>query len=569
MSETAEPLGPGQLLGLAALVQRRLLSKKQSEIAKASFPKDEVSENSGKLYMSRIERGAVGTTYSERVFELLGLGWVKGDPEQLWQELEKDLTPHGLWTTDRHKAARRFLSHLVDPAPINALKERANENLRLVQHHASLTGFAADVDAARSLLRGLIKDRKHYFPTLEKAAEKLREALCASAGLSTDSDLRSDNLPEVLRRFICERGGAVSRIDERHTAPWGFQQKLAWVKQAEEGLDEKVLYSVPNSYEGVKNHTIDRRFGYLWEGLRGPSLAFHSVLLFIKMEPELVLGEAEHVQVAGAISALHGELCKELKGLVAKESRGEGTPGEDDDLARRSRLASSVQSETKDGAWTYLDEIIRATLRSYVAGAVLMPYEPFYAAATGGGYDIEALQFQFGVSFSMVAHRLTTLRHKHSEAIDWHLIRADASGAITNSFGGAAGGPFDHKRPGCGLWGVYQAETGKIRTQVNRGYINQTGRPDRYMAVIAKRIHKRGMRYGLAIGCEIETAKGEVVYFKSFGKMGEDKSAWRSPLGGPEIVETGMGCHVCNRSCPQRSHPYVILPAKPGPVVKE
>src|SRR6185369_8699451 len=51
--------------------------------------------------------------------------------------------------------------------------------------------------------------------------------------------------------------------------------------------------------------------------------------------------------------------------------------------------------------------LCRVALANYFAGALLMPYEPFRAAAEAVRYDIELLGHRFRTSFEQVAHRLT------------------------------------------------------------------------------------------------------------------------------------------------------------------
>ena len=69
------------------------------------------------------------------------------------------------------------------------------------------------------------------------------------------------------------------------------------------------------------------------------------------------------------------------------------------DTAIRDAKLTAAESET----------LVRVGLANYFAGAVLMPYAPFLAAAQGARYDIEALMHRFRVSFEQAAHRLTTL----------------------------------------------------------------------------------------------------------------------------------------------------------------
>jgi predicted transcriptional regulator/DNA-binding XRE family transcriptional regulator len=95
-------------------------------------------------------------------------------------------------------------------------------------------------------------------------------------------------------------------------------------------------------------------------------------------------------------------------------------------------------------------------LSSYVAGAIVLPYEAFHAAAVQARYDVEYLAQRFGASFEQVCHRLTTLRRPGSEGIAFGLVRVDAAGFVTKRF------PLPHlllPRYGnaCPIWALYGA----------------------------------------------------------------------------------------------------------------
>ena len=66
-----------------------------------------------------------------------------------------------------------------------------------------------------------------------------------------------------------------------------------------------------------------------------------------------------------------------------------------------------------------------SALHAYVAGAALMPYEPFLEAAERSRYDIDALSRRFGVSYEQAAHRLATLAppRRRRRALRLHALR--------------------------------------------------------------------------------------------------------------------------------------------------
>jgi predicted transcriptional regulator/transcriptional regulator with XRE-family HTH domain len=98
----------------------------------------------------------------------------------------------------------------------------------------------------------------------------------------------------------------------------------------------------------------------------------------------------------------------------------------------------------------------RRVLASYVAGAVVLPYEPFRDMAARARCDIDALARRFDASFEQVCHRLTTLGRPGAEGIPFGLMRVDAAGYVTKRF------PLPHlplPRHGnaCPMWALYAA----------------------------------------------------------------------------------------------------------------
>lgn len=100
----------------------------------------------------------------------------------------------------------------------------------------------------------------------------------------------------------------------------------------------------------------------------------------------------------------------------------------------------------------------RATrvLVSYLASAILMPYDVVLEAASVARYDLDRLARRFDASFEQVCHRLVTLQRPGAPAIPFAFLRVDATGFVTKRY------PLPHllmPRHGsaCPLWAVYQA----------------------------------------------------------------------------------------------------------------
>ncbi len=100
----------------------------------------------------------------------------------------------------------------------------------------------------------------------------------------------------------------------------------------------------------------------------------------------------------------------------------------------------------------------RATrvLVSYLASAILMPYDVFLEAAVRGRYDLDRLAQRFDASFEQACHRLVTMQRPGAQAIPFAFLRVDSAGYATKR---SALPHFLLPRHGnaCPLWAVYQA----------------------------------------------------------------------------------------------------------------
>ncbi|MDR6756549.1 putative transcriptional regulator/transcriptional regulator with XRE-family HTH domain [Mycoplana sp. BE70] len=179
-------------------------------------------------------------------------------------------------------------------------------------------------------------------------------------------------------------------------------------------------------------------------------------------------------------------------------------------------------------------------LSSYVAGAIMMPYDDFLRMAEENRYDVELLSGLAGVSFEQAAHRLVTLRARGREGLPFGFLRTDRSGRLTKRFPlpGLTIPGFGH---GCPLWPIYDAfATGGVVRQVS--VFPGGGR----FLLVAKTVSKHATRFGqkpltfsIMLGCDVVHADRTV-----YGD-GLDLSA--AP------VEVGPSCAPCPRlSCAHR-----------------
>ena len=170
--------------------------------------------------------------------------------------------------------------------------------------------------------------------------------------------------------------------------------------------------------------------------------------------------------------------------------------------------------------------LCRVSLANYFAGAIMMPYEKFRAAAESLRYDIDILGQRFGASFEQVAHRLTTMQRPGSRGVPFFLIRVDNAGNISKRFS-ASGFHFARQGGACPRWNVHDAfqTPGKIYTQVIE-------MPDgtRYFS-LARTVRRVGGGLGrvdqqlaLGLGCDLNFAK-RLVYADGFDLEHPEKIA--------------------------------------------
>ncbi len=197
--------------------------------------------------------------------------------------------------------------------------------------------------------------------------------------------------------------------------------------------------------------------------------------------------------------------------------------------------------------------LARVALAGYFAGAVLMPYEPFLAAAEETRYDVELLGHRFRVGWEQACHRLTTLRRAGREGVAFYMVRVDLAGNISKKFG-AAGIRFPRFSGLCSLWNVHAAflQPGVVRAQLSR-------LPDGTAVFAVARTVRRNagdfraptVLHSVGIGCDLASAR-RLVY--------ADGVDLDSPAAG---VPIGITCRLCERvDCQARAFPPVHAPLR-------
>jgi XRE family transcriptional regulator, fatty acid utilization regulator len=188
--------------------------------------------------------------------------------------------------------------------------------------------------------------------------------------------------------------------------------------------------------------------------------------------------------------------------------------------------------------------LIRVGLLNYIAGAILMPYASYLAAAQVLRHDMEALASRFGVSFEQACHRLSTLQRPEARGVPFFFVRVDPAGNVSKRFS-AAGFPFARYGGSCPRWVVHTAfsQPGAVQVQVAE-------LPDgaAYLC-FARTVVRQATRWGeprpvhvVAMGCSVAHAQ-DVAY-------ADGLDLERARIG------IGLSCRLCNRSdCRSRAFP--------------
>ncbi len=200
--------------------------------------------------------------------------------------------------------------------------------------------------------------------------------------------------------------------------------------------------------------------------------------------------------------------------------------------------------------------IAKIGLANYFAGAALLPYGRFLAAAQTHRHDLEILAQRFGASIEQVSHRLSTLQRPGAKGVPFFFVRVDQAGTITKRHS-ATRLQFARFGGACPLWNVHSAfETpGRFLRQ-----LAETPDGVRYFC-LARDVSKPGGRFGapdrrhaIALGCEIGHASA-LVYADG---MDISRRAAFEPIG--------ISCRICDRRvCHQRAVPPLERPLSVDP----
>ncbi|QRM54278.1 helix-turn-helix domain-containing protein [Sinorhizobium sp. BG8] len=218
----------------------------------------------------------------------------------------------------------------------------------------------------------------------------------------------------------------------------------------------------------------------------------------------------------------------------------------------------SVQIALQDEIFAELDalslssaearRIARFELARYAAHALMMPYEPFLAAAQRSRYDVDILRSRFSVSWEQAANRLTMLQKPGQSGVPFFMLEVDSAG---NRFrrAGAQGFPAARFGGGCPKLNVHAAFA-----QPGQVLVDWVEMPDGSEFLAVSRtlegpqaaFGERVRRTALLLACDAAIA-GETVYGSSAGKV--------------TAVAIGAACRLCERQgCLARAEPPLTRP---------
>jgi predicted transcriptional regulator/transcriptional regulator with XRE-family HTH domain len=193
--------------------------------------------------------------------------------------------------------------------------------------------------------------------------------------------------------------------------------------------------------------------------------------------------------------------------------------------------------------------LARFELARYAAHALMMPYQPFLAAAQRARYDIDVLRARFSVSFEQAANRLTMLQRPGAAGLPFFMMEIDSAGHRFRR-AGAEGFPVSRFGGGCPKLPVHAAFS--LPGQL---FVEVVEMPDgAEFLTIARTLegpqgafNERPRRTAILIGCDIGF-RDEIVYAAALPS-------------GLQPTPVGPACRLCERAgCLARAEPPVTRP---------
>jgi hypothetical protein len=191
--------------------------------------------------------------------------------------------------------------------------------------------------------------------------------------------------------------------------------------------------------------------------------------------------------------------------------------------------------------------LLKIHLANYLAGALLLPYGPFFEHVTRTRYDVDRLTSIFASSYETVAHRICNLSDPKRRGVPFHFLRVDVAGNISKRYS-ATGLKFPHGTGSCPKWIVHGAFL--TPHDIARQY-SEFPDGSRYFcfARVQAEPHRgslaRGTVYSIGLGTHADAAK-HLAYADDMPFVDPPKMS----------VPVGTTCRFCERTdCNQRAAP--------------
>ena len=403
---------------------------------------------------------------------------------------------------------------------------------------------------ARPVTGALLVALARHFPTQwddpEPEAARWHETLLAAAEAASDTSVPDARLDDdSTRRALEQQPALAERLVAVHAAYRRTQEQLrALDDKVESGAQEGGLlpWEEVRDWFHVEGNYID--------SVDRSAEAFHADNDADNPGNLVETAMREHHGIRVRTAPSHGSELSRYDGEARTLWVSSALPPESRHFLaahRLVRLAFREEMEAviaRSGLGTAAQELLRVGLANYAAGALLMPYGAFRAAARACRHDIDQLRQRFGVSFEQACHRLSTLQRPGARGLPFFFCRVDMAGNITKRHSAT---PLQFARFGgaCPLWIVHEAVAIPDRVLVQLAEM-----PDgtRYVSMAKGLVKESGSydriarRYAVALGCE-ESHAPDFVYADHLRPGGA-----ATPIG--------SSCRICPRTgCHQRAFP--------------
>ncbi|MCC7040116.1 MAG: DUF2083 domain-containing protein [Burkholderiales bacterium] len=305
----------------------------------------------------------------------------------------------------------------------------------------------------------VLSDRLNQNPFLGSAVHSMLSQVAAIRSSSEILETVSDLEPAQRQRFVAIVGNESARLAEVAKALAAFFDKEYTDARSVTPVDEVDDFIVDrnNCFPELEQAAADFRRAASIAGecstvaLTDYLARAHAVRVVVAPSARLDVADVRH----------HAAFDSASRTLVLAEDAPRPTQ-----RFQLARLATELfdRQEAIDGVLAPAGELTtdaarrraRRALSSYLAAAVLLPYEPLLEAATQQRYHVDALARRFDASFEQVCHRLVSLRRPGAAGIPFALMRADVAGFTSKRFPLPQFALPRHGRA-CPMWAVYQA----------------------------------------------------------------------------------------------------------------